>query len=152
MLQMDVKFGDSSNDVYINKYDNPSMTEFGARANNSDDMPKEIGERAAYHLLCAMKTGDGKFFRDLADLCEQGDTNRDNLRSWLIHMHFTAGSGLRPGGKQDAEYSASELVTMAYARGIVSEITDRYMHEVCAELGIKTKDMRGNRGKRRFSK
>jgi hypothetical protein len=157
MMQMSasmerVKVGNLVEDVptvRIQPYDDPQAKPFGERATDSDGMPKELGESIVCHLLWAMQQRDGKFFRDLADMCESGH-DRDPLREWLIHVHFKGGGGLVTG-KQDHTYTTKEILAMMdiYKKNsgtsIISGSYDsmrKAVERACRELGIKLKPLR----------
>ena len=131
----------------MGEYNKSLMTYCGLSKKQVDKFPLELAADTGNHLVWAIENKDGSFFRELAQLCEN-PPQEDNLRSWLIAMHWDFKTGLR-NEKQVQFYTCRQLCDLAVQRGIVKEISDRYMHQVCKELGVKFRPDR--RGRKRNS-
>lgn len=103
-----------------------------------DERPKLLMAELCGHLLLAIESKNGAFFKDLARLCEYGKGNL-NLRGWLVVVHF---NWIGNTVQQDEFFTADELCKMAVERRIVKEITERDMRRICKEIGIKIKPRR----------
>ena len=100
----------------------------------------ELTKETASLVAGAIQSRDASFLRELADLVEQQEQQRDIIRDWLLAVHYS----FRTPAKQVHFYTTSELVDMAVERRIVRQIDSRRMNELCDELGIKRKpDKRG---------
>ena len=136
-------FFDDCNTLHQVRNDAEVMKQLGVSKKDVATWPAIIGEDIAKHVRDAVETGNGEFFRDMEKLCEQG-YSPDTLKQWLIVVHFHAGKGLKPRGKQDEIYSTKDLVCMAEQMGILVaksqswETKERTIRRACSELGIKT--------------
>jgi hypothetical protein len=83
-------------------------------------------------LRKAIDAKDGTSLRELADVIEGIDKAKDDLRSWLLILHFE----LDAPYKQNKFFTLTQLKWMAIERGIVKELDLRHLKRTCDALGI----------------
>lgn len=114
---------------------------------------QHIGEFFSGQLRKAAKKNDGGIFRELAALCDgQKSVAEDPLRKFLVQTHGAENikAGLLMEDTSRPHFTAREFCEKLKDRKF-GEYAMRYIHEVCAELGIPLKDGHGKKSNRRFS-